>query len=62
MDTLSYYIEEKLFTGKNVIVTGSTGGIGSELVNCLLNCGARVVAVYRNESKAQNKFEKLSIR
>jgi NAD(P)-dependent dehydrogenase (short-subunit alcohol dehydrogenase family) len=61
MDTLAYYIEEKLFTGKNVMVTGSTGGIGSEVVESLLRCGARVIAVVRNEAKARDKFDKLSI-
>ena len=61
MDTLAYYIEEKLFVGKNVIVTGATGGIGSELVENLLKCGARVIGIVRNDSKARDKFDKLSI-
>ena len=60
MDTLNYYIDEKLFVGKNIMVTGSTGGIGSELVEALLKCGARVIGVIRNDTKAKEKFDKLS--
>jgi NAD(P)-dependent dehydrogenase (short-subunit alcohol dehydrogenase family) len=57
---INYYINEKLYEGKNVIVTGATGGIGSEVVEALLNCGARVIGFIRNEQKAREKFEKLS--
>ena len=60
METLAYYIEEKHFAGKNVVVTGATGGIGSCLVENLLKCGARVIGFIRNDGKSRDKFDKLS--
>ena len=39
--------------GTTVCVTGSTGLLGSIAVKCLLGIGAKVVAVIRDEAKAE---------
>jgi len=44
------------FTGKNVIVTGATGGIGSLTTECLVRLGANVMAVARSEKKITEKL------
>ena len=38
----------------NVILTGSTGGIGSEILNKLIKCNANVIATGTNEVKLNN--------
>ncbi len=48
-----------MFNGKNVVVTGSTGGLGFEVVKYFLNSGARVFAVYRDEKKFKRVFKGL---
>lgn len=42
--------------GSSVLVTGSTGLIGSFLVDTLLAAGARVVAACRSQEKARERF------
>ena len=39
------------FRGKNIIVTGATGGIGSALIKELLESGANVLALIRDQLK-----------
>ena len=39
------------FRGKNIIVTGATGGIGSALIKELLESGANVLALIKDQSK-----------
>ena len=39
------------FRGKNIIVTGATGGIGSVLIKELLESGANVLALIKDQSK-----------
>lgn len=46
-----------MFSGKNVVVTGSTGGLGSVVVRYFLDNGATVFAVYRKEGKFKRVFE-----
>lgn len=46
-----------MFDGKNVVVTGSTGGLGSVVVRYFLENGAKVFAVYRKEKKFKRVFE-----
>lgn len=46
-----------MFSGKRVLVTGATGLIGSHLVQALLQNGAKVWAVGRNEKKLCACFE-----
>ncbi|CUT05385.1 SDR family NAD(P)-dependent oxidoreductase [Candidatus Kryptobacter tengchongensis] len=45
-----------MFTGKNVVITGSTGGLGSVVVRYFLENGANVFAVYRKEKKFKQIF------
>ena len=46
-------------TGKQVLVTGATGGIGRETAIQLSRLGARVVACGRNEERLKQTFEML---
>jgi NAD(P)-dependent dehydrogenase (short-subunit alcohol dehydrogenase family) len=41
------------FTGRNVVVTGGTGALGSAVVDALVKDGARCVVPYRDEKDAQ---------
>ena len=51
--SINKWIEQntKSLIGKRVAVTGSTGGLGRELVNYLLSLGASLVLVDRNRNK-----------
>lgn len=55
--TLNSFIIEKL-TGKSIIITGSTGLIGSVMVRCLngLSIGIRMILPVRNQKKAESIF------
>jgi NAD(P)-dependent dehydrogenase (short-subunit alcohol dehydrogenase family) len=46
-----------MFNGKNVVVTGSTGGLGFEVVKHFISAGARVFAVYRDEKKFKRVYK-----
>ncbi len=46
-------------TGKTVVVTGSTGGLGLESAHSLWRLGARVVIVGRNEQKLASAAESI---
>ena len=46
-----------MFNDKNVVVTGSTGGLGSVVVRHFLDNGARVYAVYRSGKKFKGVFK-----
>ena len=52
--SLKSYLKSNTFRGKNVLVTGATGAIGSQVVEKLLECGAKVVGLIHNEDK--NRF------
>jgi NAD(P)-dependent dehydrogenase (short-subunit alcohol dehydrogenase family) len=41
------------FTGRNVVVTGGTGALGSAVVGALLKAGAQCIVPYREEKDAQ---------
>jgi len=47
-------------TGKNVVVTGASGGIGAESARVLANAGARVFALGRNEAKTQSVVDSIN--
>ena len=47
-----------MLTGKKILITGASGGIGSELVNSLLQDGAIVYAVDMNEDGLANLMSK----
>lgn len=44
-------VEEECLKGKNVLVTGGSGGIGLAIAGKCLACGARVLVTGRNEDK-----------
>lgn len=46
-----------MFDGKNVVVTGATGGLGSVVVRYFLENGAKVFAVYRKGKKFKQVFK-----
>jgi NAD(P)-dependent dehydrogenase (short-subunit alcohol dehydrogenase family) len=41
------------FTGRNVVVTGGTGALGSAVVDALLKAGGRCIVPYRDEKDAK---------
>ena len=55
---IDYYRSKGYFKGKNVIITGATGGIGSLTVKAFSDLGANVMALVRNKQKFQTKFPK----
>lgn len=57
-ESIQYYKFEnpEYYKNKGVIITGATGGIGSLLTSTLLELGARVVAVVKNEKRLKQKF------
>lgn len=46
--------------GRTVLLTGASGGIGAALCDALVESGARVVAVGRNEARLQQLAQKYS--
>ena len=57
-ESIEYYKFEnpEYYKNKGVIVTGASGGIGSLLTSTLIEFGARVVAVVKNEKKLLDMF------
>src|SRR3989338_7636346 len=45
------------FAGKNILVTGGSGFIGSHLVEKLVAAGAEVTVPYRNKRKAEKNLK-----
>ncbi len=45
------------FSGKRVIVTGGTKGIGKSLAEAFTSCGARVIAAYSSDDTAAQNFK-----
>jgi NAD(P)-dependent dehydrogenase (short-subunit alcohol dehydrogenase family) len=56
MESIEQYIRDKTFEGKNVIVTGGTGGIGSSIAQAFLKCGANTMIISKNEKKLLNMY------
>lgn len=50
-ESLKYYDKKKCFFGKNIIITGATGGIGSLLMTTLVQFGAKVLALVKDTKK-----------
>jgi NAD(P)-dependent dehydrogenase (short-subunit alcohol dehydrogenase family) len=58
-ESIDYYKNEnpEYYKDKGVIVTGATGGIGSLLTSTLIELGAKVVAVVKDENKLKEMFD-----
>lgn len=47
-------MQKTIFSGKNVVVTGGGGFVGSYLTEKLVNCGAKVkIPIYQNDAKSK---------
>lgn len=55
--SLNNYKESETFLNKNIIITGATGAIGSQVTKKLLEYGANIIAFIHNESKKNQDFE-----
>lgn len=62
MESVEHYIKSNssTFKGKNVLVTGATGGVGSLATINILNLGANVIATTRNAKKISEKLGRVS--
>lgn len=43
----------RFYSGKNVILTGATGGVGSKVAKKLIKAGARVIMLVQDPSKVE---------
>lgn len=60
MDPDDYFKHEKVFSQKNIVVTGATGEIGFDVTSKLILSGAnKVIAVGKNERKLKDKYSKI---
>ena len=50
-ESLYYYENKNFYSGKGVLITGATGGIGSLLMATLVHLGAKVVALVKDKKK-----------
>lgn len=48
--------------GKNIVVTGGTGHLGTAICEGLANCGANVMIVSRNEEKCRDLASQLNLK
>ena len=48
---ISSYLRTNTFKNKNVIITGASGAIGSEVVQKLLLCGAKILGFIHKQNK-----------
>jgi NAD(P)-dependent dehydrogenase (short-subunit alcohol dehydrogenase family) len=46
-------------SGKTIVVTGGSAGLGIETIRVLASCGARIVSVVRDEAKGQAAAKKI---
>ena len=49
--TIKNYLKSRIFQNKNIIITGATGAIGSEVLRKLLLCGAKILGLVHNINK-----------
>ena len=60
-ESISYYENKKCFLGKNVLITGATGDIGSLLMATLAYLGAKVAVLVKDERKLREIFTQRNI-
>lgn len=51
VEKISHFKKNKSFLGKNVLITGATGGIGSILMESLAHLGAKIVVLVKDTKK-----------
>ena len=51
LSTINNYLKSRIFQNKNIIITGATGAIGSEVLKKLLLCGAKILGFIHNINK-----------
>ena len=61
-ESVSYYEAKKCFAGKNVLITGATGGIGSLLMASLAYLGAKVAVIVKDLKKLQDVLNDRNIK
>jgi short-subunit dehydrogenase len=58
MESIDYFTKEQSFLNKNILITGATGGIGRQVTESLLKCGAKVIIMSRSDKKTADVFSK----
>ena len=48
---INNYLKSQTFKNKNIIITGATGAIGSEVVQKFLDCGAKILGFIHHQNK-----------
>ncbi len=61
MESIEYFttINTNSFKGKNVLITGATGGIGSKVTTTLIQLGANVIATTRKRENIRSALGKV---
>ena len=54
--SISNHLKSQIFKNKNVLLTGSTGAIGSEVLRKLLLCGAKIAGLVHNLNNISPNF------
>ena len=60
-ESIKYYEKKKCFYGKNIVITGATGGIGSLLMTTLVRLGAKVLVLVKDKNKLMDILKKQKI-
>lgn len=61
MESVEFFNNQNIncYKGKNVLITGATGGIGSTVAESLIRLGANVIATSRSERKIVDKLSSI---
>ena len=56
MSSINNYLKTNTFKNKNIIITGASGAIGSEVIKKFLLCGAKIVGLVHSLNKISQDF------